>query len=68
MLELLGVNRNQLDRLRYEKGFPYIHLGQKTRVYLASDVLDFIKSVLVQDKRYLDWQKGGLDGCFISVK
>lgn len=43
IMELLGVNRNQLDRLRYEKGFPCVHLGQRIRVYLASEVLDFLK-------------------------
>ena len=43
IMELLDVNRNQLDRLRNEKGFPCVHLGQRTRVYLADKVLDFLK-------------------------
>ena len=43
LITLLGVNRKQLDYLRLEKGFPCVHLGQRVRVYLASDVLDFIK-------------------------
>jgi hypothetical protein len=29
--------------LRYEKGLPCVHLGQRTRVYLANEVLEFIK-------------------------
>lgn len=43
IMELLDVNRKQLDRLRHEKGFPCVHLGQRTRIYLADKVLDFLK-------------------------
>ncbi|MFC2024420.1 helix-turn-helix transcriptional regulator [Chloroflexota bacterium] len=43
IMELLGINRKQMDNLRREKGFPCVHLGQRTRVYLANEVLDFIK-------------------------
>jgi len=42
-MELLGVNRKQLDYLRREKGFPCVRLGQRIRVYLADEVLGFIK-------------------------
>ncbi|MFC1938274.1 hypothetical protein ACFLVS_02360 [Chloroflexota bacterium] len=45
IFELLGINRKQLDYLRLEKGFPYVHLGQRLRVYLANEVLDFVKQV-----------------------
>jgi len=45
MLELLGISRKQLDYLRLEKGFPTVHLGQRVRVYLADDVLNFVKQV-----------------------
>jgi len=45
MMELLGVTRKQLDYLRLEKGFPCVHLGQRTRIYLANEVLDFVKQV-----------------------
>jgi hypothetical protein len=41
--ELLGVNRRQLDYLRREKGFPCVRLGQRIRVYLANEVLDFVR-------------------------
>ncbi len=45
IIELLGINRKQLDYLRLEKGFPCVHLGQRVRVYLANEVLDFVKQV-----------------------
>jgi hypothetical protein len=43
IMELLGINRKQLDYLRREKGFPCVRLGQRIRVYLADEVLGFIK-------------------------
>ena len=43
IMELLDVNRKQLDRLRQEKEFPCVYLGQRIRVYLAIEVLDFLK-------------------------
>ena len=57
IIELLCVNRNQLDRLRYEKDFPGVHLRQRTRVYQANEGLDFPKSLLVQDKWDLGYSK-----------
>ena len=45
IMELLGVSRKQLDYLRLEKGFPCVHLAQRVRVYLANEVLDFVKQV-----------------------
>ena len=43
IMELLGIDRKQLDYLRREKGFPCVRLGQRIRVYLAADILDFVK-------------------------
>ncbi|GAI05757.1 unnamed protein product [marine sediment metagenome] len=43
IMELLGVSRKQLDYLRLKKDFPCVRLGQRTRIYLANEVLDFIK-------------------------
>ncbi|HEY79338.1 MAG TPA: helix-turn-helix domain-containing protein [Dehalococcoidia bacterium] len=43
IMELLGVNRRQLDYLRREKGLPCVRLGQRIRVYLANEVLDYIR-------------------------
>ena len=48
VMELLGINRKQLDRLRQNKGFPCVHLGQRIRVYLADEVLDFVKQVVAR--------------------
>ena len=41
----LGVSLEQLDRLRLEKDFPCIHLGKRVRVYLADEVLGYIKQI-----------------------
>ena len=45
IMELLGVNRKQLDTLRLEKGFPCIYLSRRVRVYLAKEVLAFLESI-----------------------
>ena len=45
IMDLLGVGREQLDHLRLERGFPCVRLGQRIRVYLAEEVLGFIKQV-----------------------
>ena len=43
MLELLGIDRKTLDDLRREKGFPFVRLTTRSRVYLANEVLDWLK-------------------------
>lgn len=43
MLELLGVDRKTLDDLRREKGFPAVRLIARVRVYLADEVLAWLK-------------------------
>ena len=43
VLELLGLTRGQLDVLRRERYFPCVNLNQRTRVYLATDVYDYLK-------------------------
>lgn len=43
MLELLGVDKNTLDDLRREKGFPTVRLTTKARVYLADEALAWLK-------------------------
>ena len=43
VLDLLGLSRGQLDRLR-NKGFPYCRINQNLRMYLVADIVDFIKS------------------------
>ena len=43
MLELLGVDKGTLDDLRREKGFPFVRLTARSRVYLADEVLAWLK-------------------------
>lgn len=43
MLELLGVGKETLDDLRREKGFPFVRLTMRSRVYLADEVLGWLK-------------------------
>jgi len=43
MLELLGIEKSTLDDLRREKGFPAVRLTTRARVYLADEVLAWLK-------------------------
>ena len=43
MLELLGVDKKTLDDLRREKGFPAVRLTTRARVYLADEVVGWLK-------------------------
>lgn len=43
MLELLGIDKQTLDDLRREKGFPFVRLTTRARVYLADEVLEWLK-------------------------
>jgi len=43
MLELLGIDKKTLDDLRREKGFPFVRLTARARVYLADEVLGWLK-------------------------
>ena len=43
MLELLGIDRKALDALRYDKDFPTVKLSARARVYLADEVLAWLK-------------------------
>ena len=49
LLELLGLNKAQLARLRYTKGFPTIYLG-RVRVYMAEEVVNWLNAT--SRKRY----------------
>ena len=44
LLELLRIDRKTLDYLRAEKGFPVVRVTARSRVYLADDVLRWLKS------------------------
>jgi predicted DNA-binding transcriptional regulator AlpA len=43
MLELLGIDKKTLDDLRREKGFPFVRLTARARVYFADEVLAWLK-------------------------
>ena len=42
LCELLGIDKKVLDTLRRDRGFPAIRLTSRARVYLASDVLEWM--------------------------
>ena len=42
-LELLGIDKKTLDDLRREKGFPFLRLTTRSRVYLVDEVLTWLK-------------------------
>lgn len=44
LLDLLGIKKDFLSRLRREKQFPFCKISETQRVYLARDVVDYIKS------------------------
>ena len=45
IMVLLGVNRAQLDNLRLKRGLPFVRLGQRLRVYLSDEILDYLKRI-----------------------
>jgi len=44
LLDLLGVKKTFVDNLRRKKGLPFCSLSPLCRIYLVSDVIDFIKN------------------------
>ena len=45
LCEALNLKADTLGRLRREKGFPYIRITNRDRVYLVSEVLDWLKQL-----------------------
>ncbi len=43
LLELLNVDKHTLDKLRREENLPYIRLDKFYRVYMAEEVLDWLR-------------------------
>lgn len=43
LCELLGIDKKVLDTLRRDKDFPTVRLTRRSRVYLASDVLEWLE-------------------------
>ena len=46
LLEKLNIEQRTLDNLRREKGFPFVRLSSQCRVYLANEVLGWLKQHL----------------------
>ena len=42
LLELFNIGQPTLDKLGLDKGFPYIRLDAKRRVYLSGDVYKWL--------------------------
>lgn len=42
VLEVFSMKKGQLDRLRREKGFPFVKLKNTNRVYLFPDVAEWL--------------------------
>lgn len=45
VLELLGVERRHLDALRIKKKLPYVSLNARRRVYLAEDLIVWLRAL-----------------------
>ena len=43
LLELLNVDKQTIDKLRREEDLPYVRLDRFYRVYLAEEVLDWLR-------------------------
>jgi len=52
LLALLGIKKDFLSRLRREKQFPFCKISETQRVYLARDVVDYIRSKRMVMDRY----------------
>ena len=52
LLDLLGIKKDFLSRLRREKQFPFCKISETQRVYLARDVVDYIRSKRMVMDRY----------------
>jgi len=44
LLDLLGIRKSALDRLRHEQQLPFCKITNTNRVYLVRDVLEFIEN------------------------
>ncbi len=43
VMEILGVTKNILSRLRHEKYLPFIPVTRKSRVYLESSLMQWVR-------------------------
>ena len=47
-LNLLGIKKSALERLRWQSKLPFCKISRVSRVYLLRDVLDFIVSTRIR--------------------
>ena len=43
LCELLNIEQHTLNRLRLEKGMPYVRLDARNRAYLVDDVMEWLR-------------------------
>ena len=43
LMELLGLKKSQMAALRLEKRLPFLRISKTSRLYLESDVFDWLK-------------------------
>ena len=43
LMEILGVSRGSLDRLRHEKQLPFIRANRKSRLYPESSLMNWVR-------------------------
>ena len=41
LLKILGLRKPELDKLRREKGLPFIRFSSKSRAYFLTDLIDW---------------------------
>lgn len=50
VLDLLGIERKHLDALRNKKHLPCIWLNARRRIYLASDLLEWLQELRYEER------------------
>ena len=50
LLDLLGINKLALGRLRNEQDLPFIKVSNNCRLYLEADIMAWVMSKRVNDK------------------
>jgi len=62
--ELFGMNEKQLHRLRYDMELPFIRVTQRHRLYLESDIMNWLlqRRDNIPDFTDKDEQESNYDG------
>jgi predicted DNA-binding transcriptional regulator AlpA len=43
LLKVLGLKKPELDKLRTEKGLPYVRFSARSRAFFLSDVMEWAR-------------------------